>query len=183
MSIHGPVALLRLVGTAREPWRPEHGVRVSRYHEGFPEAMLPELQRAGLLEAGVSPESICGTDDKQPAVCYASSDPTAFDRTRTGRAHPDRRRQPVHGMARGAGQPHVHQQPLHLVAERRGLDRGLVQLSAVQLRRRFGHRHQGHRRSDADDGRHARLHAVHACRTSPRSRASAISVSMCVSRA
>jgi len=82
MSIHGPVALLRLVGTARETWRPEHGVRVSRYHEGFPEAMLPELQRAGLLDAGISPESICGTDDKEPAVCYASSDPTAFDRSR-----------------------------------------------------------------------------------------------------
>lgn len=83
MSISGPVALLRLVGTAREPWRAGHGVRVSRYHEGFPEAMLPELQRAGLLASGeVGPESICGTDDKEPAVCYAGSDPTAFDRSR-----------------------------------------------------------------------------------------------------
>lgn len=82
MSIHGPIALLRLVGTAREPWRPEHGVRVSRYHEGFPEAMLPELQREHLLSSVIGPESICGTDDKLPAVCYASSDPTAFDRSR-----------------------------------------------------------------------------------------------------
>lgn len=83
MSINGPVALLRLVGTAREPWTAAHGVRVSRYHEGFPEAMLPELQRAGLLEPGmVGPESICGTDDKEPAVCYVSTDPTAFDRSR-----------------------------------------------------------------------------------------------------
>ena len=82
MSIHAPVALLRLVGTAREPWTREHGVRVSRYHEGFPEAMLPELQRAQLLDSGISPESICGTDDKEPAVCYASTDPTAFDRSR-----------------------------------------------------------------------------------------------------
>ncbi|HEV8693164.1 MAG TPA: PKD domain-containing protein [Lysobacter sp.] len=82
MSIQGPVALLRLVGTEREPWRAEHGVHVSRYHEGFPEAMLPELQREGLLDGGISPESICGGDDKQAAACYVSSDPTAYDRTR-----------------------------------------------------------------------------------------------------
>lgn len=82
MSIHAPVVLLRLVGTAREPWSSEHGVRVSRYHEGFPEAMLPELQRAHLLDGGIGPESICGTDDKEPAVCYASTDSTAFDRSR-----------------------------------------------------------------------------------------------------
>ncbi len=83
MSIQGPVALLRLVGTAREPWRAGQGVRVTRYMEGFPEAMLPELQHKQMLQqAGGSPEAICGTDDKERAVCYADSDPTAFDRSR-----------------------------------------------------------------------------------------------------
>lgn len=81
MSISGPVALLRLVGQAREPWRADHGVAVTEYLEGYPEAMLRELQDDGLLSQP-GPESICGTDDKLPAACYAGSDPAAYDRSR-----------------------------------------------------------------------------------------------------
>jgi PKD repeat protein len=82
MSITGPVAVLRLVGTPREPWRAEHGVAVTRYLEGYPADMLPELQRDGLLSSGFAIESICGTDDKRAVACYQSTDPTAFDRSR-----------------------------------------------------------------------------------------------------
>ncbi|KAB8198547.1 hypothetical protein FKV24_001540, partial [Lysobacter maris] len=84
MSISGPVAILRLVGTASEPWTSRHGVVVSHYLEGYPEAMLPELQDSGLLTPAtdVNPTSICGTDDKRPVACYIDSDPDAYDRSR-----------------------------------------------------------------------------------------------------
>lgn len=81
MSISGPVALLRLVGQARGPWRAGDGVVVSKYLEGYPEDMLQELQDDGLLSP-VGPESICGSNDKLAAACYAPSDPTAYDRSR-----------------------------------------------------------------------------------------------------
>lgn len=79
MSISGPVAVLRLVGTAREPWRKDHGVKVTRYLEGYPDDMLPELQNEGLLSTDVGGKSICGTDNKQAAACYSSSDTQAFN--------------------------------------------------------------------------------------------------------
>ncbi|MEH6416289.1 trypsin-like serine peptidase [Pseudomonas sp. CGJS7] len=79
MSISGPVAVLRLVGTAREPWRADHGVSVSRYLEGYPEDMLPDLQNEGLLGGDVGGKSICGTNNKQHAACYSSSDTQAFN--------------------------------------------------------------------------------------------------------
>ncbi len=82
LSISGPVAVLRLVGTPREPWGPQHGVTITRYLEGYPEDLLPELRGEGLLMPGASPKSICGVDDKRAAACYASSDPVAFDRSR-----------------------------------------------------------------------------------------------------
>ncbi|ALN78365.1 proprotein convertase P-domain-containing protein [Lysobacter antibioticus] len=82
MSIGGPVAVLRLVGTPREPWNSGHGVVVTRYLEGYPEAMLGELQDANLLGGQVGTKSICGVDDKKAAACYASSDAAAFDRSR-----------------------------------------------------------------------------------------------------
>lgn len=82
MSISGPVAVLRLVGSAREPWLPGHGVKVSRYLEGYPEDMLPQLQNEGLLGGQAGGKSICGADNKQAAACYATSDTQAFNGSR-----------------------------------------------------------------------------------------------------
>ncbi|WP_190285743.1 proprotein convertase P-domain-containing protein [Montanilutibacter psychrotolerans] len=81
MSIQGPVAVLRLVGTATEAWTARHGVTVSRYLEGYPERMIPELDNAGLL-GDVTSKSVCGVQDARGAACYSSSEPAAFDRTR-----------------------------------------------------------------------------------------------------
>ncbi|WP_220481112.1 serine protease [Marilutibacter penaei] len=84
MSISGPVAILRLVGTATEPWETRHSVDISSYLEGYPEDMLQGLQGDGLLTpAGqIGTQSICGTDDKRPVACYVDSDPAAHDRSR-----------------------------------------------------------------------------------------------------
>ena len=81
MSIGGPVAVLRLVGEAKG-WTPGQGVRVTRVLEGYPEAMLPALQREGLLDKAVLPQSICGIDDKKAVACYASTETAAVDRSR-----------------------------------------------------------------------------------------------------
>ena len=82
MSITGNTAVLRLVGTAREPWTAAHGVKISQYQEGIPEALMPQLAQDGLLAPGAHPMSLCGTDDKKPAVCYAGSDAAAYERSR-----------------------------------------------------------------------------------------------------
>ncbi len=82
MSIHGPVALMRLVGTPQGAWRSDDGIRVSRYLQGYSERKLRELKIDGMVDGGFGTRSIIGTDDKRAAACYASSDPTAFDRSR-----------------------------------------------------------------------------------------------------
>ena len=81
MSISGPAARVRVVGKAQERWTSVHGVRVSHVLEGYPEAMLSELQQDNLL-AAPSPKAICGVDDKRAVACYASTDSTAVDRAR-----------------------------------------------------------------------------------------------------
>lgn len=80
MSITGPYVRLRLVGTALEPWTREHGVRISRYISGYSDERQAEIQRAAGPQMG--PRSVCGNDDKEPAVCYVDSDPVAYDRSR-----------------------------------------------------------------------------------------------------
>lgn len=81
MSIAGDTAIVRLTGTPTEPWAPRHGVRVERYDEGIPHAMMGELGDAGLL-GGSSAKSICGTKDSRPVACYASTDATAVARSK-----------------------------------------------------------------------------------------------------
>ncbi|MBL8261755.1 MAG: proprotein convertase P-domain-containing protein [Xanthomonadaceae bacterium] len=82
MSIHGPVALVRLVGTPTSAWKSSDGIRITRYLQGYSERKLRELQLDAALGATPSTRSIQGTDDKRPAACYSSSDPAAFDRSR-----------------------------------------------------------------------------------------------------
>ncbi len=82
MSIHGPVALMRLVGTPRGAWRSGDGIRVERYLQGYSERKLRELRIDGMTDGSFGTRSIIGADDKRAAACYASSDPVAFDRSR-----------------------------------------------------------------------------------------------------
>jgi len=82
MSISGSVARLRLVGTAPKRSTAAQGVIISRYLEGFPEDMLSEMTAEGLLTSGVTPQAICGVNDKRAVACYQSTDATAFDRSR-----------------------------------------------------------------------------------------------------
>ena len=82
MSIHGPVALVRLVGTPRGAWRATDGVRVSRFMRGHSERKMQELRSAS--QRGLLPASIWvyGTAEQRPVACYQTSDPVAFERTR-----------------------------------------------------------------------------------------------------
>jgi PKD repeat protein len=79
MSIHGPVVMLRLTGSSKRSWRPDEGVRISRFLEGFPERAVAMISPGN---ASPGTRSIIGKDDKQAVACYASSDPSAYDRTR-----------------------------------------------------------------------------------------------------
>ena len=76
MSIHGPVALLRLVGTPTRAWRTTDGVRVGSYLRGHSERRMREVMRS------VNGRSIIGTQDQRPVACYEATDPTAVDRSR-----------------------------------------------------------------------------------------------------
>jgi V8-like Glu-specific endopeptidase len=76
MSIHGPVALLRLVGTPTRAWRTTDGVRVGRYLRGHSERHMREVMRS------VDGRAIQGAKDSRPVACYNSTDPTAVDRSR-----------------------------------------------------------------------------------------------------
>ncbi len=80
MSIMGPTAVIRLVGQAREAWGPEHGIKVSKYLEGYPPDMIPQLGAEGMLDAGA--KKICGTSDLKPVACYESSEQAAYNRSK-----------------------------------------------------------------------------------------------------
>jgi serine protease len=73
MSVFGDKAVLTLVVPAGVHWEPQHGVKVERFHAGYGVADFARR---------VSPLSVCGTDERRDAVCFATSHPTPFDRSR-----------------------------------------------------------------------------------------------------
>lgn len=87
MSITGSTAIVRLVKTKSAKWDSNiHGVEVSRYLEGYPQAVIDEImanEESGLLSIGDgNTRSTCGINERQDAVCFANSNPTEFERTR-----------------------------------------------------------------------------------------------------
>ncbi|MDR6093966.1 serine protease [Stenotrophomonas sp. SORGH_AS_0321] len=83
MSIHGDTAILRLTGTAEEPWEGHHGVHVAHYDEGLPLDQVARLAAASPLEGAVAgPRAICGANDLQPVACLAGHDNQAYNAAR-----------------------------------------------------------------------------------------------------
>ncbi len=83
MSITGPEAVIRLINTGQARWDSNlHGVEINRYLEGYPQAVIDEIMAsdAGLL--GDDTRSTCGINERRDAVCFASSNPTEFERSR-----------------------------------------------------------------------------------------------------
>ncbi len=83
MSISGPAAIVRLIRPDGVRWDDTiHGVEISRYLEGFPQAVIDEIMAndPGLL--GADNRSTCGINERQDAVCFAGSNPTEFERSR-----------------------------------------------------------------------------------------------------
>ncbi len=81
MSLQGDRAILRLAGTAREPWTTRHGVRVVRYDTGLPQKVIDERVTVAAQEPG-TPQAICRGNDLKAAICLAGSDPQAFQGAR-----------------------------------------------------------------------------------------------------
>ncbi len=84
MSIVGPAAIVRLINNGKAEWDDNlHGVEISRYLEGYPQAVIDELMatQPGLLGDDET-RSTCGINERQDAVCFANSNPTEFERSR-----------------------------------------------------------------------------------------------------
>ncbi|GAB3003949.1 trypsin-like serine peptidase [Saccharothrix stipae] len=75
MSVTGDKAVISLRGQDGGPAHPASRVRLDKITRGYTDA---ELAAA----AEIAPQSICGTNDYRDAVCYQSSNPTEFGRTR-----------------------------------------------------------------------------------------------------
>ncbi|MEV0676745.1 serine protease [Actinosynnema sp. NPDC050436] len=73
MSVTGDRAVVSITGRDGGRAHPASRVRVDKITRGFTEAELA---------ASVGPQSICGANDYKDAVCYQSSNPTEFGRTK-----------------------------------------------------------------------------------------------------
>ncbi|MDT9001805.1 PKD domain-containing protein [Paucibacter sp. APW11] len=70
LSVFGETAIVTLVLPAGVAWGPSNVLRVDQFHAG----------QMGIEER--TPLSVCGTDERRDPVCFASSNPTQYDRTR-----------------------------------------------------------------------------------------------------
>ncbi|MBB5954549.1 V8-like Glu-specific endopeptidase [Saccharothrix tamanrassetensis] len=75
MSVTGDRAVVSLTGRDGGRAHPASRVRIDKITRGYTES---ELAAA----AEIAPKSICGTNDYKDAVCYQSSNPTEFGRTK-----------------------------------------------------------------------------------------------------
>lgn len=75
MSVTGDKAVISLEGRDGGPAHPASRVTLDKITRGYTDA---EMDAA----AAIGPRSICGTNDYRDAVCYQSSNPTEFGRTR-----------------------------------------------------------------------------------------------------
>jgi trypsin-like peptidase len=79
MSITGDTAVVTLHKTLPGPGLGKFGLDIDRVAHGFTSSEKATRAHNELLsEGGRSPESVCGTDDSEDAVCYRSSDPVAY---------------------------------------------------------------------------------------------------------
>lgn len=81
MSVNGEVAHLRLLLNGAK-WDPAvHGVRVRRVMEGFPDYQIRDILRQQQRDANGN-LSTCGVNERKDAVCFASSNPAEYERSR-----------------------------------------------------------------------------------------------------
>lgn len=77
MSVQGDTAIIRLYSYQEEA--KYYGYRIDYYAHGYPIWRLPEP-----LFPYVGIESICGANDYQDVICFQSSFPTEYDKSRAG---------------------------------------------------------------------------------------------------
>lgn len=80
MSVNGDQARVRILLNGAKWDFAKHGVRIRQVMEGFTNAKIAEIVR--LADQGMTPESTCGVNERKDAVCFASSNPAEFERSR-----------------------------------------------------------------------------------------------------
>lgn len=75
MSVFGDTAVVTLVLPRGVAWGASHKIKVDQFHAGN---MTQPQAESGM----VRPMSVCGTDERKDAVCFASSNAAEYDRSR-----------------------------------------------------------------------------------------------------
>ncbi len=80
MSVTGDQARVKIHLNGAKWDFAKHGVRIREVMEGFSEVKIAEVMRQA--DEGMSPESTCGVNERKDAVCFATSNPAEFERSR-----------------------------------------------------------------------------------------------------
>ncbi len=80
MSITGDTAIVTFIFAADVDLRPDQGVVVTRYMEGFPNGIIEDLTGERLYAE--DQRSTCGGNERTPVECYKTSYPTEYARAR-----------------------------------------------------------------------------------------------------
>ncbi len=75
MSVFGDTAVITLHLPAGSKWTDQHAVKIDSFHAGSVEPIAQP-------ESGLSTFSTCGVNERRNAVCYATSHPTQFARSK-----------------------------------------------------------------------------------------------------
>lgn len=76
MSVFGDTAIVTLHIPEGTIWQPHHQLEIDRFNAGFSNSVEYRQQNE------ISPSSTCGVNERVDAVCWASSNPEEFERTR-----------------------------------------------------------------------------------------------------
>lgn len=82
MSVSGELARLSLQLNGAKWDNAIHGVRVRQIMEGYPESTIKNLLREAETGDANGLLSTCGVNERKDAVCYASTNPAEFERSR-----------------------------------------------------------------------------------------------------
>jgi serine protease len=77
MSVFGDTAIIRLTMPSGVLWEENHQIKIDKFTAGHNEAMVPAIQ-----SDDITPESSCGANERTDVVCWATSHPVQYERTR-----------------------------------------------------------------------------------------------------
>ncbi len=84
MSIKGDTVQIKMLSNGINLDPKQHNVDIDYFIQGYPEQQIKELllNPTESLSGGAQLESTCGSNERKDAVCFESSNPVEFERTR-----------------------------------------------------------------------------------------------------